>query len=233
MRLPIGRLHDLLRRFGYEITPLPVDRLLRRRPDVVLDVGANEGQFGQDLRRRGFGGRIVSFEPIPHVFERLRATTRDDDAWEIHNQALGAEAARLPMHVANRDASSSILPPSDRMGDFADFLTFTPSAEVDVCRLDDRIDALCRPGERVAMKVDVQGYESAVLDGAAAALGRLDALMLELSFTPLYEGEPPIETLVARLRTLGFAPAYIAPAFVQRPSRRWLQADVLFIRDEA
>ena len=233
MRLPIGRLHDLLRRFGYEITPLPVDRLLRRQPDVILDVGANEGQFGSDLRRRGFAGRIVSFEPIPHVFERLQATTRSDDAWEIHNQALGAHAARLPMHVANHDASSSILPPSDRMDDFADFLEFAPSVEVEVHRLDDRIDGLCQPGERVVMKVDVQGYESAVLDGAEAALTRLDALMLELSFTPLYEGEPPVETLMARLRASGFAPAYIAPAFVQRPSRRWIQADVLFIRDDA
>ena len=81
--------------------------------------------------------------------------------------------------------------------------------------------------------MDVQGYESAVLDGAEAALTRLDALMLELSFTPLYEGEPPVETLMARLRASGFAPAYIAPAFVQRPSRRWIQADVLFIRDDA
>ena len=233
MRFPTGRLHDLLRRFGYEITPLPVDRLLRRQPDVILDVGANEGQFGRDLRRRGFEGRIVSFEPIPQVFARLRTAAQGDADWAIHNEALGAERTRLPIHVANHDASSSLLPPSERMDTFAGFLEFDASSEVDVARLDDRIDTLCAPGDRVAMKVDVQGYESAVLDGAEATLGRLDALLLELSFTPLYEGEPPIEDVIARLRTSGFAPAYIAPAFVQRPSRRWIQADVLFIRDDA
>jgi len=232
MTFPIGQLHDQLRRVGYEVIPLPVDRLLRRKPDVILDVGANDGQFGKDLRKRGYAGRIVSFEPVPHVFERLQQGSRGDGAWEIRNEALGAEEARLPMHVANHDASSSLLPPSERMGVFADFLEFETAGEVSVRRLDDLFDTLCRPEDRVAMKVDTQGYESAVLEGAEASLDRLDAVTLELSLTPLYEGELPMEVIMDRLRARGFAPAYIAPAFVQRPSRRWIQADVLFIRDE-
>ena len=55
--------------------------------------------------------------------------------------------------------------------------------------------------------------------------------MLELSFLPLYEGEAPIEAIVAWMRERAFAPAFMAPAFTERPSRRWLQADVLFVRD--
>ena len=231
MKLPIGRAHDLLRRVGYEVVPLPADRLLRRRPDVLLDVGANEGQFAREFRRRGFGGRIVSFEPVPAVFDRLRAASADDDAWEIRNEAVGAEPGRLPIHVANKDASSSLLPPSERMADVAGFLSFDETVEVPVCRLDDVFDGLVRPGERVAMKVDTQGYESAVLEGAERSLGRIDAVTLELSFVPLYQGEPPAEAVMAWMRARGFAPAFVAPAFTERPSRRWLQADVLFVRD--
>ena len=227
MRFPVGRVHDLLRRLGFEVIPLPADRLLRRAPDVVLDVGANEGQFGADLRRRGYSGRIVSFEPVPDVFARLHEATRGDGAWDARNEALGAEPATLPIHVANHDASSSLLPPSSRMGAFADFLAFDATVDVTVRRLDD----VCRPGERVALKVDTQGYESAVLAGAERSLGRIDAVLLELSLVPLYQGEPPAEEVLAWARARGFVPAYLAPAFVARPSRQWIQADVLLTRD--
>ncbi|WP_412060576.1 FkbM family methyltransferase [Rubrivirga sp. IMCC45206] len=231
MKLPIGRAHDLLRRVGYEVIPVPADRLLRRAPDVLLDVGANEGQFAASFRQRGFAGRIVSFEPVPAVFARLSAAAAADADWAVRNHALGAAPARLPMHVANHDASSSLLPPSDRMGEMADFLSFDATTEVDVFRLDDLFDELCRPGERVALKVDAQGYESAVLAGAQASLARIDAVQLELSFVPLYDGEPPAEAVMASMRERGFVPAFVAPAFVLRPSRQWLQADVLFLRD--
>ncbi len=232
MKLPIGRVHDLLRRVGYEVIPFPADRLLRRSPDVLLDVGANEGQFAQAFRQRGFEGRIVSFEPVPAVFERLSRASAGDPAWAVRNEALGREEGRLPMHVANYDASSSILPPTDRMGEVADFLSFDTTAEVAVRRLDAVFDDVCRPGDRVALKVDTQGYESAVLAGAEGVLDRVDAVQLELSFLPLYQGEPPAETVMAWMRERAFVPAYLAPAFVQKPSRQWLQADVLFVRDQ-
>lgn len=136
------------------------------------------------------------------------------------------------MHVANFDASSSLRRPSERMGEFADFLSFETTTEVAVQRLDEVFEEICQPGDRVVVKVDTQGYEREVLIGAEASLGRIDAIQLELSFVPLYEGEAPIETVMAWMRERSFVPAFMAPAYVERPSRRWLQADVLFVRDE-
>ena len=233
MKFPIGRVHDLFRRVGYEVIPLPADRLLRSAPDVLLDVGANLGQFAIESRRRGFAGRIVSFEPLPDVFAGLARAARSDARWTVRNEALGAETGRLPMHVANADASSSLLAPTERMGEFADFLTFETTTEVAVRRLDDVFDEVCRPGESVVMKVDTQGFEREVLEGGQASLGRIDAVQLELSFLPLYQGEPPVEVVLAWMRERGFVPAFVAPAYTERPSRRWLQADVLFVRDDA
>jgi len=118
------------------------------------------------------------------------------------------------------------------MGEFAGHLAFESTVEVPVRRLDALFGDLHRGEERVVLKVDTQGYERAVIAGADGVLDRLDAVMLELSMVPLYEGEPPAEALLATLRDRGFSPAYFAPAFVQKPSRRWIQADVVFVRDD-
>ncbi len=39
---------------------------------TILDVGANDGHFGSEMREQGYRGRIVSFEPIPSVFKKLK-----------------------------------------------------------------------------------------------------------------------------------------------------------------
>ena len=230
MVLPVGRVHDLVKRAGYEVVPFPAARLLRRSPDVLLDVGANRGQFAAEFRRRGFRGRIESFEPVPHVVPLLRAAAASDPAWTVHDVALGAEDGEATIHVGSGDASSSLRPPAEAMRDYAGFLSFDETATVAVRRLDGLFDGLVRPGERVAMKVDTQGFESEVVEGAGAALDRVDAVFLEVSFVPLYEGEPPAEAVMAQMRARGFAPAYLAPAYTEAGSRRWVQADVLFLR---
>lgn len=222
----------LLHRRGFGVTPYPVTRLLRTAaPDVVLDVGANAGQFGQELRRLGYRGRIVSFEPQPEAFRALTAAARTDGAWEVHNLALGAADGETALHVASNSYSTSLLAPAAALAAAAPQIAFERGAAVPVRRLDGLFGALCRPGERVFLKVDTQGYEQAVLEGAGDALGHIAAVQLELSFVPFYEGEPPAEEVMGWLRARGFAPAWLYPAFWEPGTRRWYQADVLFLQD--
>lgn len=226
-----GRLHDVVRRLGYEVTPRPLRRLLGGfRPDRVLDVGANEGQFARELRRSGFRGPIVSFEPHPEAFQRLASAAAGDAMWDVRPEAVGREEATLDLHLGERDATSSLLAPSEALRAYAD-LEFVGTVPVPVRRLDAIFDEVARPAERVALKVDTQGSEQAVLDGAEGCLDRIGAVFLELSLTPLYEGEPPAEVVMAHLRDRGFVPAYLSPAFTEAGTRRWLQADVLFLRE--
>ena len=49
---------------------------------VVLDVGANEGQYGVQLRRSGYGGRIVSFEPGSEAHASVTACAAADEKWQ-------------------------------------------------------------------------------------------------------------------------------------------------------
>lgn len=70
--------------------PALIDFLENRRVSVVYDVGANVGQFGLALRRRGYRGRIVSVEPVKDAFDRLKQIAAADGNWEATRCAIGA-----------------------------------------------------------------------------------------------------------------------------------------------
>src|SRR5687767_12447049 len=93
-------LKRLIRRGGYDVSRFqprthPVakkfDLMRRLGIDLVLDVGANTGQFAGELREQGFQGRIISFEPIPAVYRDLERNAAADPLWTAKNFALGNE----------------------------------------------------------------------------------------------------------------------------------------------
>ena len=89
--------------------------LMRKREiDLVLDVGANKGQFGLSLRNQiGYRGRIVSFEPLSEAFAELRRIAARDVAWSCHNLALGDETGSATINISANSHSSSLLPVSE------------------------------------------------------------------------------------------------------------------------
>src|SRR3954465_2500661 len=94
---------------GYTAVPAdrpwaPPDQAVRfiaaHRPDAVLDIGANAGQFAAALRGVGYRGRLISFEPQPPAFASLKAKADADPTWECHQVALGEADGDLPMHMS-------------------------------------------------------------------------------------------------------------------------------------
>ena len=89
--------------------------------DCVLDVGANEGQWAAALRRAGYSGRIVSFEPVKQAFERLQVAASEDPIWDTHCLALGPQDGTVALHRTHNSVFSSVLKPScyaqNRWGD--------------------------------------------------------------------------------------------------------------------
>jgi FkbM family methyltransferase len=232
-----------LRRLGYELhaypPPVPVDpeddrraRLLRTRGiTLVLDVGANEGQYAQRVRAAGYRGRIVSFEPLAEAFARLERNAAADPAWEARRLALGDRDGEARLNVAANTTSSSLLPMRERHVRSAPQSAYVGTATVPAARLDSIWDTVARLGERAWLKLDVQGYEPAVLDGAEVALGGVDVVQAELALVPLYEGDVPWRQLVDRLADRGFRLAGLEAGFEDPDTGELLQADGIFVRD--
>jgi FkbM family methyltransferase len=200
--------------------------------DLVLDVGANTGQFGRELREHGYSGRIVSFEPLSGAYEVLVDRIRDDPLWSAApRMALGATRGEVRIHVSGNSVSSSILDmlPAHLMG--APESQFTGGEVVCLETLDAVWEKLVPANQRaVFLKIDVQGYEGEVLKGAEHALRNVLGVQLELSLVPLYEGQALYRDLIDHLGTLGFELCGVTTEFVDPITGRTLQVNGIFFR---
>ena len=163
-------------------------RLLREREvEVVLDVGANAGQYARRLRDDGYEGVIVSFEPLAEAFERLESAAIDDPKWHTMRMALAEKPGTATIHVSANSYSSSFLPITDRCVDAAPDAAYVGTELADVATL----DVLALPPGAAMLKIDVQGTESSVLRGARELLRRVEAVEAELSLRAALPGAGP------------------------------------------
>jgi FkbM family methyltransferase len=156
--------------------------------DRIVDVGANHGQFAGDMRRAGFGGTIYSFEPTAACQDYLRASAANDPNWHIFGVGLGNEAATMEINIANNSGlSSSLLDEVDL--DYGQDVRFVAKETVTVVKFDDVFHELDL-GAKCLFKLDTQGFESFVLEGAKQFLARHKPIVfLESSLFPNYKGE--------------------------------------------
>lgn len=198
----------------------------------MLDVGGNQGQYAKTLRTWGFAGKIVSFEPLSEPFGILEQAASHDPRWVCRRTAVGAKPGRVALNVAaNHGASSSVLPMLALHMDAAPQAQYVGTEEVPVITLDSLEGTAWEPADRLYLKVDVQGYERFVLDGAAQTIEKnVDLIELELSFAPLYDGGMLIGEAIDNLRRRGFALSEVKPGFRDVKRHLLLQADGLFVR---
>jgi FkbM family methyltransferase len=194
---------------------------------LVLDVGANEGQYATALRTSGYGGEIVSFEPIRAAYERLREKARGDPGWQSKNVALGERSERATLHVSANSFSSSLLPITDLCLEAAPNAAYLRSEEVEV----ETLDSLELPDDAsILLKADVQGYEPQVLRGGLRLLRRIALLELELSLVPLYAGQALAYEICAFVRSKGFIPVAVGNPFCHPATGEILSLDAVFAR---
>lgn len=199
--------------------------------DTVIDVGANDGGYGRLLRRGGYDGAILSFEPLEQAHASLLLATRDDTGWHVApRMALGKEHTEVDIHVAGNSASSSILPMNPTHEQAAPESRYVGVQRVPVRRLDEVRHAALDNGRRLFLKVDTQGYEMMVLEGSDRLLDRVAGIQLELSVTPLYEGQTLYQSMIQWLHARGFELWNLIPGFVDPASARMLQFDGVFFR---
>ncbi len=200
--------------------------------DLVFDIGANVGQYAGYLREAGYEGRIVSFEPLSSAHEVLQLTSAHDGRWTIAPRlALGERIGRTEINISAESDMSSIRPLA------AAAMGFTPSSEmtgkepVALTTLAEVFDKYAAPDDTVFVKVDTQGYELPVLQGAAPVFDRVVGWQLELSLVEIYEGEPMWRAVVDHMTERGHDIHFILPGYFSRHLNRMLQFDALFFRE--
>ena len=234
------RLRLGLRRVGIELARYPetdpmfrVVRLLAHfRIDCVVDVGANSGGFASTIRSLGYSGRIVSLEPLSGPFEVLAARAAKDPAWEALRVAAGDEDCEVEINIAgNAAASSSVLPMLEAHASAAPESRYVGTEVVRQRRLDGLLPEFGIGSAHPAfLKLDVQGYEGAVLDGAVELFdaGAITGLQMELSLVPLYSGAITYREGLDWAEQLGMSLMGLLPGFSDPRSGRLLQADAVF-----
>jgi FkbM family methyltransferase len=199
---------------------------------IVLDVGANVGQYGDLVFETGFEGTVISFEAIPTVHQKLSAhAMQKTRRWIVGPcAAMGAQRGNVAINVSANLVSSSVLPMRAAHLDAAPESRYVQQQIVAVERLDEVARELLPPAGQLLIKVDTQGYEMEVLKGATGLLPRTVAIQLELSLLPLYEGAPTFMELIAFVQSSGFELFSIIPGFRDPRSGRLLQVDGFFVR---
>ncbi|WP_394550973.1 FkbM family methyltransferase [Agromyces sp. MMS24-JH15] len=204
------------------------DLICQRDIDLVIDVGANKGQYAQWIRERGYLGRIISFEPLSDAFALLDESTKRDPDWCAINVAIGESDRELELNIAKNSVSSSILPMDARHRSAAPHSVYVGKERVHQRTLDSclAMDASISP----FLKIDVQGNEGAVLDGAIELMPRIVGVQIEMSFVELYSGQPLFDELLHRLEGCGMELWSLIPGFADPGTGRLLQADGIFFR---
>ncbi len=239
MDLPLKtRVHRLIQSFGFDIRrfPSPEETGHRRAMllqahgiDLVIDVGANAGQYASELRRFGYAGRILSIEPLKSAFDVLSSAAQHDPLWSVLHAAVGAEEGTATIHVAGNSVSSSLLPMLPLHEALVPTSRYAGSEQVRVTTVDVIMDG--DAARRVFLKIDTQGFEGSVLDGARRMLQRAAGVEVEMSLVALYDGQILLPELLHRIEGQGYSLFGITPGFADSSTGRLLQVDGVFFRE--
>lgn len=209
------------------------DLLEKHKIECVLDVGANAGQFGKSLRKLGYTGRIISFEPMDRARSELERVASVDPNWEVFALALGRERAELQLQIFADDTFSSL---HDLRGEasavFGEYVAKTGAQSVRVERLDDLWSRLFggRSASPVLLKSDTQGHDLEVLQGAEQSLRQVAAVLSEASIERIYENSPTLAELADYLERRGFRASGYYPFSHRADSLAMVELDAFFVR---
>jgi FkbM family methyltransferase len=196
-------IRKLFRSTGFQrrIAPDFFDVMKNHKIDLVLDVGANDGDFGREIRDRGYRGLIISFEPNPGAYTRLKKLTANDDNWFIYPHAIGMECREGRLFVAGNDVLSSFKGLT-KFGQ--NCVTVEQSVNVQIITLEDFLTKNPQFNRNIYLKIDTQGYEREVLLGAEKVLKYITAVQAELSLIHTYADEFDWIEAILWMRERGF-----------------------------
>jgi len=205
------------------------DVMKKEKINVVLDVGAHHGEFAQHLRFNGYKKKIVSFEPVSQSFKFLQKSAKKDSSWECQNFALGEVAKKAEINVLNCTPASSFFEPNDlMMKTYGPMMGKQNKELVEIKRLSDIHSQICNDSDSIFLKIDAQGYEKLILEGAGEFLNKIKLVYFEVSLVQVYKNEPTISEMIDYMSSKGFIPISIELEEWLQKKMQYLQVDILF-----
>jgi FkbM family methyltransferase len=200
--------------------------------NCVLDVGGHHGEFALQLREAGYRGRIVSFEPIRATHAILASKARTDRDWRVLHLALGADEGEKEMKVYRGTVFNSFLDSNEFAANrFGRSVELEGSEPVRMRRLDqilaDCVDGIAKP--RVFLKMDTQGWDLEVLEGARGVLGAIVGIQTEIAIKHCYHGMTSYQQALDRCESFGFELAGIFPVAFAEDGLRLVEVDCVFV----
>ncbi len=225
-------------KLGIDLTSLkedPTVQLLRsQKIDLVLDIGANEGQYAMELLKKGYKKEIISFEPLSPAYQKLWLLSRKFPNWKVYKKcAIGEKNGEIKINVSYNSLSSSILPILESSTGREPLTGYKGIEKVKMYKLESVWEEVVGKNNKknIFLKMDVQGYEENVLKGALKILQNIRGIQLECSLVKLYEGEKLFEEMIEIIEGHGFKMYDIHPAFRDSQTGRLLQVDCTFFRE--
>jgi len=235
-------IRKLFNKFGLEVHRLQpnsdfgaqiITAMRKVNVDILFDIGANTGQFSEEIRNKGYNGKIISFEPLTSARKMLVHQKSKDLNWVIHERAaVGNYNGIIDINISKNSVSSSILPMLKSHSDAEKNSMYIKSEKTPIITLDSVADSYLDKFSNCFIKIDTQGYESQVLDGAFKTLKRAKGVLCELSLVQLYKGQDIWKDLILRLEKEGFVLWSLERGFTDNRDGRTLQMDGLFLKKD-
>lgn len=213
------------------VRPNVLKNLLLNEVEVLFDVGANIGQSVHHYRSMGYSGKIISYEPIKEIYQTLISNYSDDPDFIGINMGLSDVKGKDNIFItANGAVASSLLPMTDIVKKNAPAQSVLAKEEVDISTLEEQFQLHYPQGKNAFLKLDVQGLESQVIDGAGSCLDQIIGMKVETAVVENYKGEKLLYDLVPEIMEKGFRVSEISPGFRSLDQKELLQVDVFFIK---
>ena len=153
---------------------------------------------------------VAFFEPIPAVYDRaVKATSRYPRQRVYHACCSDVDGASVTFNVSSNRGMSSSMFPLGRHGEIVPGVTYVENIEMKTSKVETLLLKDYRLDDFNLAVIDTQGADLLVLKGLGRFLDYLDAINIEVSDTPLYEGGATFDEIYRYLNERGFSLAML------------------------